>query len=60
MPRKLTCRVSKDKEEGLVAQETLRDKSILYSRNEKNSGYKELRLWWTNRSQITTRFYKPC
>lgn len=38
--RPQNCRVSKGKEEGLVVLETLREESILYLKNEKNSGYK--------------------
>lgn len=38
MPKKLTCGMNKGEEEGLVILENVRDKNILYSRNEKNSG----------------------
>lgn len=38
MPKKLSCRMSKCKEEGLVVLETLKDKSIFYSRNRVMTG----------------------
>ena len=46
MPKTLTCSMSNGKEAGLAILENVRDKHTLYSRNEKNSGYKELRLPW--------------